>query len=100
MSGHRREAIGVHTALEHTRHELARPPLDLGARAAAQHGADGGRFQRTVIDAAECEAREHRHHGAKAQRAPGMTAQETCEIREQGVVARKRAIEIEQGKRW
>jgi hypothetical protein len=29
-----------------------------------------------------------------------MAAQETCEIREQGVVARERAIEIEQGERW
>ena len=100
MRRHGREPIGVHTALEHARHELARPPLDLGARAAAQHGADRGRFQRTVIGAAEGEAREHGHHCEEAQRAPGMAAQETCEIREQGVVARERAIEIEQGERW
>ena len=90
-----RQRIGVHPMLERVRHELLRPLLDLAAPVAGHDGADGGGLQRAAVGAAGRERQQYRHHLQKTHDAPRLPAQEAREVGEQCVVARERAIQIE-----
>jgi hypothetical protein len=91
------ERVAVHAALEQRAHELNRPGIELRTTRAAEGAPDQRRLEVAAVDAPDGERQQRRQYARQTcEVAPAP--QEAGDVRQQRVVPRQRAVEIEQRK--